>query len=179
MGVAGMALGARKELPELVEQLYHDHYRPLYNYLRLSGCSPSDADEFLQTAYLRLVRLLRDGKSIEKPRNWFLRVLHNIRHDEKERAARFSTMEADSLETILHKKAFFGSNPETELIEQERLLLLRAAMSRLTERQYQYMLLRVEGMKLREIAELYGVTVASVAEACGRAMHTLGSLSHE
>jgi DNA-binding CsgD family transcriptional regulator len=52
-------------------------------------------------------------------------------------------------------------------------------MARLTKRQYQYMLLRAEGMKLREIAELYGVAVASVAEACGRAMETLGRLSHE
>jgi RNA polymerase sigma-70 factor (ECF subfamily) len=176
---AGMALGARQELPDQIEQLYHDHYQSLYRYLLLSGCDPADAGEFLQAAFLRLVRFLRDGKSIEKPRHWLLRVLHNIRHDERERASRFLALDAQDLETLLRQKAVRGPNPETDAIAQERLEHLRVAMSRLTTRQYQYMLLRAEGMKLREIAEMYNVAVASVAEACGRALETLGRLRHE
>jgi hypothetical protein len=31
-------------------------------------------------------------------------------------------------------------------------------------------------MKLREIADMYGLTIQSVAESCGRAMEKLGRL---
>jgi transcriptional regulator len=47
-------------------------------------------------------------------------------------------------------------------------------MVQLTERQYQYLLLRTEGLKLREIADIFEVTVQSVAEVCTRAMDHLG-----
>jgi transcriptional regulator len=52
-------------------------------------------------------------------------------------------------------------------------------MAQLTERQTKFLLLRAEGLKLREIAEMYGLTVQSVAESCERAMDRLGRLTHE
>ena len=175
----GVAVRTRKELAELVEQLYHDYYDTLYSYLLLSGCTPADAEEYLQDAYMRLVRFLQQGKAVDKPKPWLLRVLHNIRHDEQQRSSRFLAMEPEDLEALSQRKAMRGPNPESEALERERLERVRTAMSQLTERQYQYMLLRAEGLKLREIAELHGVAVASVAEACGRAMEKLGRLTHE
>ena len=55
----------------------------------------------------------------------------------------------------------------------------RAAFSRLTTRQCEYLNLRAEGLKLREIAELHGVTIQSVAETCARAIEALGKMTNE
>jgi RNA polymerase sigma factor (sigma-70 family) len=71
------------------------------------------------------------------------------------------------------------SNPEVETIRLEHYARLRRAMECLTERQYEYLLLRAEGLKLREIAEIEGVSVQSVAEVCARAMDRLARLSNE
>ncbi|MGC4050017.1 MAG: sigma-70 family RNA polymerase sigma factor [Paludibaculum sp.] len=70
-------------------------------------------------------------------------------------------------------------SPEEALIDHERFSRLQRAMDSLTERQHQYVLMRSEGMTLREIAAMHGVTVQSVAETCARAIERLGKLTHE
>jgi DNA-directed RNA polymerase specialized sigma24 family protein len=37
----------------------------------------------------------------------------------------------------------------------------------------------VEGLKLREIAEMFGVTVQTVSESCAKAMLKFGNVSDE
>ena len=170
---------ARKQLADVIEALYKEHYRDLRVYLLLSGCSTRDAEEFLQDAFLRLVRLLRGGKSIENPKHWLLRVLHNIRSDERLRTSRLVALEKSDVAEILSRRATGGLTPEAALLEAERMEQLRIAMGQLTDRQRECLLLRAEGLKLREIAELLGIATASVAEACGRAMDKLGRLQHE
>src|SRR5262249_42508528 len=68
--------------------------------------------------------------------------------------------------------------PELSLLERERTEQVRTAMAGLTPRQHEYLLLRAEGMKLREIAKLYGVAIQSVAESCARAIERLGRGRH-
>jgi len=169
-----LTLTTRKHLADVIEAIYKEHYRELQIYLLLSGCSASDAEELLQDAFLRLVRVLRSGKSVENPRHWLLRVLHNIRFDQRRRTSRLVVLDASDIAEILDRKAPSGLSPETALLEAERIERLRIAMGQLTDRQCQCMLLRAEGLKLREIAKLLGISTASVAEACGRAMDKIG-----
>jgi DNA-binding CsgD family transcriptional regulator len=49
----------------------------------------------------------------------------------------------------------------------------------LTQRQFEYLLLRAEGLKLGEIAQMFEVTVQTVAESCARAIERLGRVTHE
>jgi DNA-directed RNA polymerase specialized sigma24 family protein len=80
--MARLTMANREETVELIKRLYDEHYDAVFRYLYLSGSTMSDADEFIQEAFLRLFETLRDGGQIEKPRNWLLRVAHNLRHDE-------------------------------------------------------------------------------------------------
>jgi DNA-directed RNA polymerase specialized sigma24 family protein len=50
-------------------------------------------------------------------------------------------------------------------------------MQQLTKVQLRYLALRTEGLKFREIAELYGVSSSTVAETCGRALEKLRYLT--
>lgn len=70
-------------------------------------------------------------------------------------------------------------DPELQLLNRERLERVHRAIRTLTATQCGYLLLRAEGLKFREIAEMHGVTVGSVSEVCGRAMKKLGKLSNE
>jgi RNA polymerase sigma-70 factor (ECF subfamily) len=159
-----------------IEKLYAEHYEAIYRYLVLTGSTPFDADEFSQEAFLRLLEYLQEGNRVARPKSWLFRVLRNIRVDEGRRTARQVTVEADSLDNRLATGIEVPRNPEAELLNKERYRHLEAAIEQLTDRQYKYLLLRAQGLKLREIAAMYGVAPQAVADACARATSKLGAL---
>jgi RNA polymerase sigma factor (sigma-70 family) len=65
------------------------------------------------------------------------------------------------------------------MIAREQRARLKQAIRKLAPRQYQYLLLRAEGLKLREIADMFRVSVQTVSESCAKAMLELGRLGHE
>lgn len=168
---SGQAASAN-EPAALIEALYVEHFSAIYRYLIFTGSNAADADEIVQEAFLRLFQALRNGQKIERPKQWLVAVAHNFRLSQVEKTAR--TAEADVRYQI-------GESPTQEetLIQEERLLRVKSAMARLTSRQQTYLHLRAEGLRLKEIAEIHGVTIQSVAEACARAIQTLGVLSNE
>jgi RNA polymerase sigma-70 factor (ECF subfamily) len=154
-----------------VEEAYHCHYREMLAYLRVSGCQDRDAEEFLQEAFLRLVRALRDHQQILNVKYWLLRVVNNLRFDEMRRSSRIIPTEDQMLEVLVGTG---DATAEADVLRTERLRRLRQAMEQLTDRQHHFLLLRAEGMKLSDIARLYGVSIVSVAQCVGRAMERLG-----
>ncbi len=178
-GTANLALGtecagtSRAGARRLIEELYDLHSAGLHRYLVLTGCQAADADELLQEAFLRLFRFLRSGRRVERPKPWLFRVLHNLRADQARRDAGLIDLAAEDLGVSA------DADPETATLARERRQLLRRAMGSLTERQLRYLLLRAEGLTLREIAEVQGVALQSVAETCARAVKRLGELTRE
>jgi RNA polymerase sigma factor (sigma-70 family) len=69
--------------------------------------------------------------------------------------------------------------PEAKLIEKEKMARLRAAMGMLSQRQYEFLHLRAEGLTFTEIAKIHGISQQSVAETCARAIARLGRLASE
>ncbi len=174
--IRGFAGSKQLDLTDHVERLYEQHYEPVYRYLILTGSSRADSDEILQEAFLRLLRFNAAGNAIAEPRNWLIRVCHNIRRDDARRENRRPGATQQEVSNQALREADLNPDPERVALENERLELVRIAMTQLNARQREFLLLRAEGMKLREIAEMYGVTVQSVAESCGRAMEKLGRL---
>jgi RNA polymerase sigma-70 factor, ECF subfamily len=173
-----LAFSQRATLAEHVQKLYEEHYQSCYRFLVLSGSSADEAVELLQEAFLRLYQTLKDGAKLDKPRSWLIRVLQRLRIDEFRRSSRMSSF-ADFPEE-LWRRADTPSlcNPEMDLLDRERTERLQNAVRQLTPTQYQYLALRAEGLKFREIADLYGVSVGSVFDACGRALKKLGRLAN-
>jgi RNA polymerase sigma-70 factor, ECF subfamily len=169
-------LGRRRSV---VEDLYGEHYAGLHRYLLRTGCQPADADDYVQESFLRLCRFLEQGHTVHKPKSWLIRVLHNIRTDDSRREHRVSTRTFADLETQVAKSLGTATDAETESLERERLAALVKATSRLTGRQHQFLILRAEGLKFREIAKLHGVTIQTVAEACAKATDRLGRMAHK
>ena len=64
-------------------------------------------------------------------------------------------------------------SPEQELLEQERMTRLRRAMDDLSTAQKEALVLRAEGLKYREIAEVLNVSVSTVGENVQRGLEKL------
>jgi RNA polymerase sigma-70 factor (ECF subfamily) len=173
-----LCIDNKTELLRYVEGLYDEHYLSLYRFLLLQGCQPNDADDYLQESFLRLLRFLKRGDKVDKPKSWLLRVLHNLQIDEARRLKRVDASGLTGMEDQLDN-AGVGHDAEAELLKQERLAQFHEAIGSLTPQQSRYLLLRTEGLKLREIADLHGVTVQTVAEVCARALDRLGRIKRD
>jgi len=159
-----------------VQDLYDEHYAACYRFLMLGGSTADESIDFLQEAFLRLYQALRDGTRIDNPRGWLIRVLQRLRIDEFRRTARVRSLDDFPEDALAHSK--HADNPESVLLGLERNERLSLAVGQLTQRQYQYLVLRAEGLKFREIADLFDVSIGSVSDACSRAVKKLGELTN-
>lgn len=175
LAVSRLRRSQRMQTQERVEQLYLELYSPVYRYLVLTGSVAEDADELTQETFLRLFRCLRAGQKVEKPKQWLISVAHNLRCDWLDRERRHPTKVALTDKTASSDPA---PDPEAAALETERRQQVEKALGRLTVRQAEYLHLRAEGLKLREIADIYGITVQTVAESCARAIERLGMLEN-
>jgi RNA polymerase sigma-70 factor (ECF subfamily) len=80
------------------------------------------------------------------------------------------------LEATLADRA---SDPESGLLEREKLQRVHHAVQSLSPQQQQCLYLRAEGLRYREIADTLGVTVSTVAEFLKRAVVRLRKAVYE
>jgi RNA polymerase sigma-70 factor (ECF subfamily) len=168
-----------EHIAEYVSALYEEHYSGLFRHLVLSGSTAPEADDLIQEGFLRLFRYLGAGHALDNPRSWLVRVLHNLRIDEIRKHKREFELERPEFESLVEQLRAEGPDAEAQIIEREQQARIQQAVSKLAPRQYQYLLLRAEGLKLREIAEMFRVTVQTVSESCAKAMLELGRLGDE
>jgi RNA polymerase sigma-70 factor (ECF subfamily) len=160
-------------------KLYEEHHGALYRHLVLSGATSAEAEDLIQEAFLRLFRHLGSGQQVDKPYSWLVSVVHNLRIDHLRKRKREFELDRPEFEGLIEQLRTDLPDAETQVIQRERHARVRKAINKLAPRQYQYLLLRAEGLKLREIAEIFHVTVQTVSESCAKAMIELGSIADE
>lgn len=156
-----------------VERYFVQHYSSVLRYLVFSGSPKADAEDILQETFLRLYGELLKGKTPNNLRNWLFRVSYNLRIDRVRLGAPELLLGEMEWLSCVERVADASLNIEATMLADERKGRLAQAMAGLTARQSQYLLLRAEGLTYREIAELHGIAIGTVAEACGRAMEKL------
>jgi RNA polymerase sigma-70 factor (ECF subfamily) len=159
---------ARAALDEAISQ----HETPLLRYVGqlLGRGTTHEAEDVVQETFLRYYReASRDGAAVRNVPTWLFRVAHNLTMDALRRQARQSKSEArisdtpqnqpDALEKLAHRESC-----------DEAL----AELHRLPEEQRQVLLLRVvQGMKLREISEVTGLTMGNAGYRIGEGLQEL------
>jgi RNA polymerase sigma-70 factor, ECF subfamily len=164
---ANSPAGQKDEIAPKMEdhlvEVFHELGIPVFWYLRRIGLCPEEAEEVVQEVFLRLFQHC-DAK--EEPchvRRWVFRVAHNLAIDQHRRRRRFtlkSPQEWIELSDLLQDQS---TNPEERLLEEEQIALLDRALGTLTSRQAQCLDLRMEDLSYREIGDLLGVSVSTVA----------------
>jgi RNA polymerase sigma-70 factor, ECF subfamily len=167
------AEGAGRRPPTLEERvttLFDEYQGAVYRYVRYIGMPPDDADDIVQEVFLRLHQHLKAGRPADNLRGWIFRVAQNLASSER-RAARFvSTVGPDSWAELSDSRVDRAQSPEALVINHDRLRRLHSAIVTLSLQQRQCLVLRAEGLRYREIGEVLGVTVSTVAESLRRAL---------
>jgi RNA polymerase sigma-70 factor, ECF subfamily len=156
-------------------RLFDELRAPVCRYVISLGLSPHDADEVAQETFLRLHRHLaeRGARDADNLRGWIFRVAQNLAHDQRRRAVPRATDNLDD-STEARQAVDTQAGPEQQLLQDERLARVHAAMRLLPPRQQQCLRLRAEGLRYREIAEVLGVGISTVAESIHQALGRLG-----
>jgi RNA polymerase sigma-70 factor, ECF subfamily len=181
----GLSGGAEREHPAHraeVMQLFRELRAPLFSYLVCSGVQPHEAEDVIQDTFLRFHEQLCQGVRIADPRPWLFRVAHNLSvsfHRSARRLVR-PAQSAEASEAVpWPEQADRRLNPEDLYLQKESLQRLEIGLASLTQQQSQCLLLRVEGLKYREIASMMGIGVSSVSELIQRAIVRLSGVIHD
>ena len=163
--VAAAGTNPRKRgLEEDVTELFEQWRAALLRYLSAFGLSQHDSEEIVQEVFLSLFCHLRKDKARTNLRGWLFRVAHNLAL--KRRIAERNAGVAADLDGLPHPTL----NPEEELANDQKQRQFSSILQALPEQDRRCLYLRGEGLRYREIAEILGMSLGSVAASLARSL---------
>ena len=159
----------RTSLHDQVTAFYEQYRSDVYRYLLLLGLRPAQAQDTSQECFLRMYSALRSGTEIRHPRAWVFTVAHNLALNLKQSESGVYSLDPETELAASPNER----DPEQQVIERQRMDRLRGALGSLSEQQRHCLLLRAEGFRYREIADIIGVGTSTVGEFLRRAITRL------
>ncbi len=157
-------------LRRLVLEQYDREHVAIRRYLSFLGVNQESAQDVIQECFLKLhEHLLADGDQ-SNLRAWLYRVAHNLARNAQ---ASFHVSRTDSVDAGGAEPCANAESPEQRFLAQERFARVRRAMEELTNAQRECLVLRAEGLKYREIAEVLSISVSTVGENVQRGIERL------
>ena len=143
------------------DRVFRELYPRLFRYLnRLTG-SPETADDVAQESF---VRLLENPLPEADARRWLFAVATNLVRDHARAAKRKERL---NLHPRLERAP--APLPDEEAARAQAVDAVRRALEAVPERDRTMLLMRAEGFRYAEIAEVVGVATASVGTLLARA----------
>jgi RNA polymerase sigma-70 factor (ECF subfamily) len=160
-------------LAEEVTGLFDQMRNPLLRYLLSFGLNPHDGEEIIQEVFLALFQHLQRKGARTNLRGWIFRVAHNLGlkrcNSNYAEAKLFSASENESAEPQPDP----DPNPEEHLMNRHRRERLLAVVEALPEIDRRCLYLRAEGLRYREIVDVLGVSLGTVALSLERSLARL------
>jgi RNA polymerase sigma-70 factor (ECF subfamily) len=178
-----MAFPASAWSAEYLEDTSHrrlvlDHYDreqlSLRRYLLFLGLDPESCREIVQETFLKLHEHLLAGGDQTNLRAWLYRVAHNLARNSQTSSHASRTQ---PLADITKADVAAGAeSAEAELLAKERIQRLNRALEQLSTAQRDCLILRSQGLKYREIAEILNLSTSTVGENIQRGLDKLKEL---
>jgi RNA polymerase sigma-70 factor, ECF subfamily len=154
---------------QTVTDLYVAMRPAVLGYVRHIVSSGADAEDIVQHGFLRLYLELERGGIIQSTRSWIYRVVRNLALDHLRRC---QTREAydhewEEAQNFRHVNA---PTIERTLIDREAMA---HALTRLSARERECLLLRTEGLTYAEISDVLSVSVQAVGVYLTRGLRKL------
>jgi RNA polymerase sigma-70 factor (ECF subfamily) len=156
-------------LDEKVMVYFEELRLPVFRYLMRKTHNTGRAEDLTQETFLRLCRHLLDNKPLQNPKAWLFTVANNLVIDFARSDGNAIDLDERNWREIEESRSAMESDPESLLIQNERLNRLKMAVLNLTQLQRECLHLRAEGLRYREIAELLAISISTVADAVRRA----------
>jgi RNA polymerase sigma-70 factor, ECF subfamily len=143
----------------------------LLRYVISFGLSAADGEEIIQEAFLALMNHLKLGRSRHNLPGWLFRVAHNqalkrLAGNDKRRDSPDGAINSE-----LHRD--HAPNPEELATMSQRQTRLLAVLNALPAQDQNCLRLRAEGLRYREIAQVLGISLGSVAASLSRSLEKL------
>jgi RNA polymerase sigma-70 factor, ECF subfamily len=154
---------------EAMVRLFDDVRVPLLRYLSAFPLNISDSEDVVQEAFLSLFQGLQKGNKHHNPRGWLFQAAHHLALKKRQRSRR----DPESSGFIASVGALAidpGLNPEDQLVFNQTQQRLLSVVRALPEQHRFCLYLRAEGLRYREIAEIVGMSLASVSLSLGRSL---------
>lgn len=158
------------------ERLYAEFRSPLLRFFTRRVRNPADAEDLTQEVFARLLRKA-DGADVDNLHGFVFQIAINLLRDRARRAqvrneAKFFDIESRPIHELT-AELVEDRDPERVLLAKEGVAQVVHALNELNERTRDiYVLFRLENMKQRDIAALYGIGQSTVEKEVMRAtMH--------
>src|SRR5215469_4035154 len=160
-----------KALAALVDQFAATLYRVAFSVLR----NPTDAEDAVQEAFLRVLRHRDSLDEVRDTRVWLIRIVWNIVLDRKRRAkSRPETDDVDELARVLPAN---GLSAEQRAAAAQHHAHVLACVDQLPAKERQVLMLSAfEELSSVEIASVLGITESSVRSRLFRARNLMAAL---
>jgi RNA polymerase sigma-70 factor (ECF subfamily) len=145
----------------------------LLRYVVSFGLPVQDGEDIVQEVFLALFRHVQQGRSRSNLRAWTFRVAHNQalkRRGQERMGARQLTDEGSSLADLA---ADTNPNPEEQAAGHQRRRRVLAVVNALPEQDRRCLILRAEGLRYREIAEVLDISLGAVSLSLERSLTRL------
>ncbi len=143
------------------QELFREHGAAIYRFAVAVLRHHQDAEDVVQETFLKLLRHLASGGSIENIHGWLFTVAVHAARDRQRRRSRWTAWTSDH-------DAIIG--PPRLLDEDGSVRMLRHALQRLSARDRLLLALRSQGLSYRDIAVAAGIRVSSVGRLLARAV---------
>jgi RNA polymerase sigma-70 factor (ECF subfamily) len=165
-------------------RLFERYYPGTLLFFRNKGFPEQDAFDLTQDAFLRVYRSIELFRRDAKFRTWLLTILNNVWRNElrrlhtgKREAPRISLDETtEEGQRVLEIPDGSVPEPLTRLQEEERMKDAHEAFESLPPQMRRCVLLRAQGLKYREIAEVLQVSIETVKSQLHQAKQRLREL---
>lgn len=147
--------------------MFHEFRQPLQRFLVVSGTNREDAVDIVQDTFLRLHQHLVSGGGRDNLRAWVFRVAHNLAlNRRKSKAYSHSELPPGAVSP--------QDDPERLFFRKDRMRRLHRAIGELSATERACVILRAEGLRYREIADVLEIGTTTVADHLERALRKLG-----
>lgn len=150
----------------LVDELYESWYAQLVRYARRLSRQQPSAEEIVQDTFLDLYRALRAGQDVRHPKAWTMSV---VRHKAFDRRSEPFGVDREHETLDAERAPDWGHRIDTAIDCQR----VRGCFSLLSLREEEVLLLRLQSMKYREIADSLGISINSVNTLLARALEKM------
>lgn len=130
------------------------------------GLSGHDGEEVVQEVFLALFSQLKCGRDKSNLSAWLFRVAHNLAIKRRMSSRGEIPDGGGAIGTLAHP----AQNPEEELASVQRQRRFSSILDALPEQDRRCLYLRAEGLRYREISEVLGMSLGSVAASLQRTL---------
>ncbi len=159
---------SQESLEIVFEPVYKELYPMIYCYVYRFIGNQEEARQMTQQTFANFYEYICGNSSIKNPKALVYRIAGNICCDYLRRKRKVRITNHDGL---FHLK--ISSQPEEELLKKEEKAIFHTALSQLSSRDQQCLLLYYEGFSYMEIAECLKIKKTSVGKVLARAIEKI------